>query len=256
MTEFIPIGKWLRADFDTLESTNDEAARLSNAESAFQQNIIVTAHRQLKGRGRRGRNWIGLKGNLFMSLLMPMADIAIGAFSLISAIALLKTIKQLSPKSQVLLKWPNDVLLYGGKVSGILVESGANNQVIIGIGVNIAAAPKGTDVPYKTTCLKEHNIDCSREEFISLYLNHFDEMLAVYKSFGMSKIVEIWQYYGYGIGQKISVRLSQKEITGIFKGLASDGTLLLQDDKEKIINIGAGEILNMPEIKGIYNEQV
>ncbi|MCX8507888.1 MAG: biotin--[acetyl-CoA-carboxylase] ligase, partial [Rhodobacteraceae bacterium] len=128
-----------------VDSTNSEAARLA---PGLTRPTWIMARRQTAARGRRGRVWISPAGNFAASLLMrPSGDAAQAALrSFIAALALADSLADLSgPRAHISLKWPNDVLLNGGKVAGILLESvgqGAGlGHLVIGIGVNLVAAP-------------------------------------------------------------------------------------------------------------------
>ena len=186
MTELTELKSWIWLDYDEVGSTNDEALRLSKNLTP-KQKLVITAHRQTKGRGRRGRNWISLDGNLFMSQLFNWPQKESGAMPFIASLSVLNTILKISPHAQVELKWPNDVLLNNCKVSGILLERGEKDAIVIGIGVNIKYAPDSNSLLYPTTSLQSDGIDCSYTDFLKLYLDEFDIQEVSHLSFCICK---------------------------------------------------------------------
>ncbi|MDX1581941.1 MAG: biotin--[acetyl-CoA-carboxylase] ligase, partial [Alphaproteobacteria bacterium] len=151
MPEPLPPGYTLKVH-ESLPSTNDEARRLAESESAG-HGTAVMALTQTAGRGRRGRSWVSEPGNLFFSLLLrpkrPVSEVA--TLSFVASLAVRDMLARWVDPDELSLKWPNDVLLSGRKVCGILLEgvSGAEglNGVIVGIGVNLRHAPENVIFP-------------------------------------------------------------------------------------------------------------
>lgn len=241
MAELTELKSWLWLDYTEVGSTNDEALRISK-DLLPEQKAVVTALRQTKGRGRRGRDWISLDGNLFMSQVFHWPLQESGAMPLIVSLAVLNTVLKLSPLARVELKWPNDVLLNNCKLSGILLERGEKNSIIIGTGINIKNYPDSSSLLYPSTSLLANGIDCNRKKFLKLYLNEFDKLLQVYASKGMSTIVSMWLKHAKGLGSQIVVRTQHNEFTGIFNGLDSDGILQLETNDGKVMSISAGDV--------------
>lgn len=241
MTELTELKSWIWLDYDEVGSTNDEALRLSKNLTP-KQKLVITAHRQTKGRGRRGRNWISLDGNLFMSQLFNWPQKESGAMPFIASLSVLNTILKISPHTHVELKWPNDVLLNNCKVSGILLERGEKDAIVIGIGVNIKYAPDSNSLLYPTTSLQSDGIDCSYTDFLKLYLDEFDNLLQLYTTKGMPVVVSQWLQHAKGIGFPITVHTAQNELHGVFKGVSSEGTLQLETLDGKVIDINAGDV--------------
>ena len=159
--------KWL--DYNELESTNDEALRLSENEDK----LIVTSKVQTKGKGRLGRKWESFDGNLFMSILMTWSMSENNALVFIISVALQQTVKKILPQANVKIKWPNDVLVNDKKISGILIEAGEQGKVVIGIGVNIKKSPQGENIIYPTTSLFEEGINIDRVDFMKNFIGSF-----------------------------------------------------------------------------------
>lgn len=240
MVDFLQLETWRWADYDELESTNDEALRLSAELPAAA--AVITAKRQTKGRGRRGRSWIGQPGNLFMSLLLPWPASESGALVFVVSLALLRTVRQFSPQADVCLKWPNDVLVGGRKISGILLEAASSGMMVAGVGVNIASAPEDENILYSVTSLREAGINCSRTEFLQVFLRKFNETCTAYHDEGMAKTAELWRKEARGIGAPITVRMPKTEERGILKGIDDSGLLLLETPAGIVKTISAGDV--------------
>ncbi|MBR1600724.1 MAG: biotin--[Alphaproteobacteria bacterium] len=220
---------WQILKFETLDSTNDKALELSTDASGC---YVVTAKTQTAGRGRRGRIWQSLQGNLFFSLLLEFDMKNIGELVIISAISLYQSVKQINPCADLLFKWPNDVLLNGAKVCGILLEKAAENYMIVGIGVNIEQSPKNNDLLYRATSLKEEGIDIKSEEFLTLYLHTFCNNINILKNKGFESLRLFWNKNAKGIGTKIEIHQEKGNLLGIFKGINEKAELLLEKNNE------------------------
>lgn len=230
---------WQWYDFDELGSTNDEAKKLS--EKLESQAFVVTSKNQTNGRGRRGRGWIGLSGNLFMSLGLECQLKDLGALTFITSLAILDVIKSLDPNSDVKLKWPNDVLLNDCKISGVLMEKGEGDYLIIGVGVNVVAAPKVEGLIYPTISLAEAGINTDRISFLEKYLEVFNHHLADWNTHGFKLIKDKWLLNAKGLDEDINVHMENCEKKGKFYGVDDNATLLLETPNG-IEKIYAGDV--------------
>lgn len=231
------VNSWKWLDYNELESTNDEALRLSSTEDK----LIVTSKVQTKGKGRLGRKWESFDGNLFMSILMTWSMSENNALVFIISVALQQTVKKILPQANVKIKWPNDVLVNDKKISGILIEVGEQGKVVIGIGVNIKKSPQDKNIIYPTTSLFEEGINIDRVDFMKKFISSFEEIKDVYLKEGMSEIVKIWQAEAKGIGEKIKIKLLNNEKTGIFQGVDNTGRIIL-DINGNIEAFNAGDV--------------
>ena len=239
------IDEWLWLSFDELSSTNDKALELCLEPPA--EKFVVTAARQTYGRGRRGRSWISLEGNLFMTQAIPLDISFIGDIVFMVSLSVLDTIKFISPNLDVQLKWPNDVLVEGCKISGILLEKAANGYIIAGTGINIKSSPSpDCHTIYKTSSLKDFNIKIDSIEFLKIYLKKFDDNFNLWQKRGFSAIKDIWLQHAKGLDEEITVNLENESKVGIFKGIDDKGALLLEQEG-KIIKIYAGDIFYTEE---------
>jgi BirA family biotin operon repressor/biotin-[acetyl-CoA-carboxylase] ligase len=239
-------------EYDTLESTNKLAFELA-LNNKINERHVITAKVQSKGRGRYDRIWESKAGNLYFSLLLrPKISIEkIPHFSLLAINALHLAVKKMIadyginlPQITLQNKWPNDLLLNGKKIAGMLLESSVNQQrvefIIIGIGLNLNCHP--AIARFAADNLKNFNVNINRKEALEIFLEQFDELYASYLTYGFAALRNLWLKSAYKLKEEISVGRDEKsKIKGIFDDLNKDGNLILQIDGKKIM-INAGEI--------------
>jgi BirA family transcriptional regulator, biotin operon repressor / biotin---[acetyl-CoA-carboxylase] ligase len=229
-----------------IDSTN-EACR-QRALQGEQAGLVIRADLQTKGRGRRGRDWVSPKGNLYTSILLQPARPAgeIATLGFVAVLALGDAVQAiLPPTTQVSHKWPNDLLLNGRKASGILLETqtaqGASPFVILGIGVNIVSHP--ADTPYPVTDLLANGAALiSPRELLDRLLAAFAAAYASWEQGGFAAIEPAWRRRAIGIGQPIEVRLQSGSLRGTFRDLDSDGALRLALPEGGERRISAGDV--------------
>ncbi len=240
-----PAGYGLK-EFDTIDSTNEEARRL--AQSGERGPLWITASEQTAGRGRRGRTWVSPRGNLSATLLInpgrPASDCAQLSFA--AALATSDTVSTLAPDAEVKVKWPNDVLADGGKIAGILLESASSggadpNWLVIGIGINLEAHPRDTEFP--ATSLPALGVAPPPPEDGLLHLAAaFAKWYDIWRADGFGPIRDAWLARAAGLGTRIRARLQNGECMGIFEGIDTDGALLLREAQDRVRAIAAGEV--------------
>ena len=226
---------------DVLESTNVEALRL--ARQGERGPLWITARRQTAGRGRRGRSWISEPGNLYATLLLtePGPIEHWPQLSFVAALATHDAIVEVAPDLAVLLaiKWPNDILLEGAKVAGVLIEGEASDAVAVGIGVNCANHPAATDYPAADLS----GAGTSPETLLGVLTVKMLGRLAQWNAgAGFSRIRADWLDRAAGLGQEIRVRLADRDVTGRFVALDPAGGLLLRSPAGDI-TIAAGDVI-------------
>jgi BirA family biotin operon repressor/biotin-[acetyl-CoA-carboxylase] ligase len=238
-----PAGYGLKS-CDELDSTNAEARRM--ADSGEQGPLWIIAARQTAGRGRRGRSWESATGNLAATLLIrptrPLTQWAQLSFA--AAIAAADMAAQLAPAAHIAVKWPNDILADGRKLAGILLEtagpSSTDQALAIGIGVNLAAHPDGTEFP--ATSLAALGVrPPPPEDALALLAAGFAGWYEVWRTDGFSPIRDAWLARAAGLGQRIRARLPDRERMGVFEGIDADGALLL-NEAGRTIAIAAGDV--------------
>jgi BirA family biotin operon repressor/biotin-[acetyl-CoA-carboxylase] ligase len=219
-------------EFDAIDSTNAEALRRAAAGECGP--LWITAARQTAGRGRAGRAWISARGALAATLLVEPAckPQALPELSLVAGIAAHEAVVGVVPpaaRRHVRLKWPNDVLLRGDKLCGILVEStviGDHLVAAIGVGVNVAAAPE-LGGRQATSLAASGYQDASSDLGINLAaaLAHW---LAVWDyGRGFQAIRTSWLERSVPLGELMTVNTGEERVAGAFAGLDSNGALLL-----------------------------
>jgi len=216
-------------------STNAHAMRLAfqGAEPA----LWVWAGRQTKGRGRLGRNWDSPVGNLYASVLLrPVCPPdAISGLPLLAGLAARETIATLADdpalSARLRLKWPNDLMLDGAKLGGVLIESavlaGGARAVVIGTGLNLAAAPAGLGRP--VACLREFGHAPDPAHALKALAAATARWLDVWADgAGFAHIRDAWLRHAAPLGALISVKLGAEQIEGRFAGLDETGALRLR----------------------------
>lgn len=225
------INQWTFVELERCESTNDEAKKYNSP-------VVVTAFAQTHGRGRRGRSWIGLEGNLFVSINMAFAPQLLSRMIIRIGLAVCQTIQFFAPQAEVKLKWPNDVLVNNKKVCGILLEKGQDEFWVVGIGVNLCSAPVIEGLVYPATSLKDEGVSCERYIFLQKMITVLDNLLAQ----DFETVKEIWLLNAKGLHQTIKVKDESFEIEGKFVGIDDDGILLIESENS-VKKIMVGDVL-------------
>ncbi len=231
--------------FDEIDSTNAEARR--RAEAGETGPLWLSAAVQTAGRGRRGRVWETVTGNLAATYLFttpkPPAEAAqvsfvaaLGAHDLAVNLGALAT-----------LKWPNDLLLDGRKSGGILVESGQRADglwIAVGIGINLAVAPvPAPDAAIVPTSFRAEGIEPpSPLDALAILDQAFLRWLAVWDTSGFPAIAAAWTERAHGLGQACTARLPAETVVGTAEGLDGDGALRLRLGDGTVRRITAGDV--------------
>ncbi|WP_421704615.1 biotin--[acetyl-CoA-carboxylase] ligase [Aliiroseovarius sp.] len=223
----------------SVDSTNAEAARIA---PTLMGPEWILAHEQTAGRGRRGRAWVNPPGNFMATLVMrpsePPAQVALRSF--VASLALFDAFVAATGRAQSFaLKWPNDVLMNGGKVAGILLESagmGAGvSHIAIGIGVNLVAAPPRDQVePGAVTpvsLMDETGARVTPEEFLDLLAPAYARWEHSFTTYGFAPIREAWLARAAKLGETITARTGATETQGVFETVDEEGNLVLSTPK-------------------------
>ena len=177
-----------------------------------------------------------------MLLEFPLKNL--GQLILVAGLSVAETVKQYAAAAKVQLKWPNDVLLNGAKVCGMLLEKGEGNYMVVGIGVNVAQSPQTGDMLYPTTSLKEAGIAVSAADFLDSYLRCF----AANEQLHAAELRQRWLQNVYGLGEKIVVRQENGQLCGYFAGIDENADLLLRNGDE-IKRVLAGDVFYIKDEK-------
>lgn len=230
---------------ERIASTSDEAKSLAAAGAPG--GTLVWARVQTAGRGRQGRVWVSPAGNLYASLILrPAVPVAVAAqLGFVAALAVCEACLAVAPEAAIAFKWPNDVLLAGRKLAGILLESrstaqGALDWLVLGIGINLATYP--VEVDHTATALAATGADICPETMLAALGEAFlDGYARWHEGAGFAAIRTAWLARAQGLGQPIRVRLPGATDEGLFAGLDNDGALLL-DNAAGRRRIAAGEV--------------
>jgi BirA family biotin operon repressor/biotin-[acetyl-CoA-carboxylase] ligase len=222
---------------DECESTNDIAKKL--AESGAPHGTWVSARKQGAGRGRLGRKWESVEGNLFLSIIVRMSPSERWSWvPMATAIAVAETLREFNPRFEVRIKWPNDLWIEGAKLGGILCEAigtKTDSFIVIGLGLNCVRAPEGLD--QRTVSLTEFlsrsgarvevTADEIRQPFISAILNIIEEL----KREGSGPLLARYnKHAALGFGTPIEWVSSGHQHVGTVEGVGESGELLVREN--------------------------
>ncbi|MEA3489674.1 MAG: biotin--[acetyl-CoA-carboxylase] ligase [Candidatus Omnitrophota bacterium] len=232
--------------YESITSTNDRAYEL--AEEGEPEGTVVVAETQTRGKGRVGRKWMSPKGDgIYMSLILrPDLEMdEIPAVTLISALAIIKSIKKLCGLSAGM-KWPNDVMIAGRKVCGILTEIKAQPDrvdfLILGIGINVNTSnrklpPEG--ISLKTGC--ERNID--RTELMKAVLEDLEEIYSQFKKESFNSLRDECKALSSILGKRVNVVEHHRSVRGMAVDIDEKGALIVRLDNGILQRVFSGDVV-------------
>lgn len=234
---------------ESVESTQKIAHRLSYEDAP--EGTVIIAEEQLSGRGRMDRKWHSPKyTGIWMSIILrpniplPKAP----QLTLLAAVAIVQAIEDLTGLLPDI-KWPNDILMNGKKVTGILTELEAEadriNSIIIGIGMNVNQTKE--DFPSElqeiaTSIRLEKGEKISRAELIKGIFINLEKLYLLYLEEGFFPIKLLWESYAISIGKKITARTLSHSIIGKAQGITDDGVLIIEDEHGKTHHVYSADI--------------
>lgn len=249
------------AAFDTIGSTNAEA--LARARAGDRGRLWIVSAHQSAGRGRRGKSWGTPVGNLAASVLL-IVDATPGVaatLGFVAGLALDEALRRIAPELSIAialdgmegkgrgdrlrLKWPNDVLLDGGKLAGILLEAEPAPEgtlaVVAGIGVNVAKAPD--DLPYPATALSALGAGASAADVFTALSDAWAGVERLWDGGrGFATIRGLWLDRAAGIGEEVVVRVGGDSLRGVFETIDGEGRLLIKGSDGVRRTVSAGEV--------------
>jgi BirA family transcriptional regulator, biotin operon repressor / biotin---[acetyl-CoA-carboxylase] ligase len=231
------------------DSTNTRAKELA-AQGAPEGTLII-AEKQTKGRGRRGRNWFSPSGGgIYFSLILRPA-ISPGEtprITLMTAVVLAETLISMM-KLKLRIKWPNDILVNGKKLAGILTEIStemdAVNYIVVGLGMNVNTRFENFPQEIKksaTSILIETGKQFPRVRFIQHYLKLYEKYYDMFKKNDFEPIMKRWKELADIIGKQIKVDVIGKTHIGKVIDVDNDGVLILKDDQGRLQRIFSGDV--------------
>lgn len=221
-----------------VERTGSTNADLLADQAAIEGDWLIALD-QVAGKGRQGRTWFSCPGNFYGSTLVELrsSDPAAQTLSLASGLALVEAIDAAVPGQGLLLKWPNDVLLLGKKLAGILLER-SGDRVAVGFGVNLAAAPTLPDRQGASLGGK-----VLPQAFAPLLASCFTRLLDLWRQSDAHLLAQAWLARAHPLGTQLSVHATGEETaSGRFDGIEPDGALRLRRDGGSLDVIRAGDV--------------
>lgn len=234
---------------ESVDSTQKIAHRLANEDAP--EGTVIIAEEQVLGRGRMDRKWHSPKyTGVWMSVILRpnIPPQKAPQLTLIAAVAVVQAIEEftnLTPQ----IKWPNDILINGKKVTGILTELQADadriTSIIIGIGINVNQQKE--DYPEElhniaTSLAIESGKKLQRAELVKILLSKLENLYALYLEKGFYPIKLLWESYAISIGKIITARTITGSIHGKAMGITEDGVLMIEDEKGKVHHVYSADI--------------
>jgi BirA family transcriptional regulator, biotin operon repressor / biotin---[acetyl-CoA-carboxylase] ligase len=248
-TSALPPG-YRRIAIDRVASTNDEARRFADAGAG--ERLVVTGEVQTAGRGRQGRAWVSPHGNLYSSFLLRPAvkPAQAGEFGFGVSVAVAETVERLAPGQTATCKWPNDVLVAGRKIAGILLESRGTpdtlDWLIVGIGVNVAEFPE--DSAWPATSIAALGGAAEVERALETLAARLDHWYRLWLAEGFTPLRQAWLARAHALGETLKIKRNGDEREGKFAGLDPSGALVLEvaDGRRETISYGEIAIREQP----------
>ena len=234
--------------FRKVFSTNSIAKFLAN--HSADEGTVLISEIQTKARGRSGKKWEAPDGGVWMSLILrPNVPTArIGLITLATGVAIAKSIRSLGVDAKI--KWPNDVLIHGKKISGVLTEVNATfneiDWIVVGIGIdsNLKLEDFSEDIRIGTTTLTEElpsKVD--ENELIAIFLNEFEKVYQLYKDGEIETILKDWRDLADTIGKYVNITQTGGKITqGYVVGINHEGSLIIERQDGTLEKIISGEL--------------
>ena len=229
-----------------LESTNDAAWDLLAAGAP--KGTVIVAGVQIRGRGRAGRTWHQAPGRgLALSVLMSAGErVPLNLVPLLAGLGLAEGLESLSVTAE--LKWPNDLLIAGRKVAGVLCESrsgpGPGRAVVIGAGVNVGEGPGdfSPEIAGSATSLRIEGHDLGREEVAAAILNRLERLWTLAEEQGGAPVLDGWRRRATCWGRRVAVATPSGRLAGVAEDLDAEGRLVLRLDAGDRAALVAGDL--------------
>ena len=217
-----------------------------------EEGTVLVASRQEGGRGRRGRVWVSAVGNVHLTYAtystLPLSQAA--QLSFVACVAIGEELCALIPPTEILAyKWPNDILLNGKKVGGLLLEAltlpeKGKTAYLIGCGLNLKSSPEETRFP--ATSFEKEGVYLSIQDTVHSVASSLDRYISLWKKEGFVPIHQLWMKRAARLGQTITFDCDEKTFTGTFEGITEEGLLILRSSQGRLELI-AGDILDKVE---------
>lgn len=218
--------------YEACDSTN---IRIKEMAQEVRDNTICISDLQTKGRGRKDRSWLSRPGAgaWFSCLVKPSFEMSAETASGLVFVAALSTAKALKKLTgaDIKIKWPNDIVLNGRKICGIMCEMRAKNMsldfAVVGIGVNLIGRSFPPDLPYASSIEKETDLSICAMDFLKAFLTEYKMDRKAWEAFGLQIILDQIKPLSATIGQTVKAISDHESIEGLAKDILSDGSLLI-----------------------------
>lgn len=227
-------------------STNEDAKKL--AQQGAPHGTLVLAEKQEKGKGRLKRPWISPQGGIWLSIILrpDLSPEQAPKLTMLSAVAVADVIRE-GIDLEAFIKWPNDILIEGKKVCGILTEMSAEidmvNYVIIGIGINVNNTAFPQELENKSTSLKLSKGEIiPRADFLAAVLEKFEYYYKVFEARGFEEVLKKWRLLCGNLGKPVRIFGRNDSFEGVALDIDEDGALLVKKDDGSVIRVLSGDV--------------
>lgn len=229
---------WRISRFPILASTNDLALDWMRSGRATAGDVLVTEE-QLSGRGRPGRVWHSPKGALLMTAVLPFIPERVGWTSLAAGVAVASAARDLGAPAGV--KWPNDVVLNGRKLAGVLAETSVPQLVAIGIGMNVSnPLPDDPELANRSARLADTVPDADVEIVLNRVLARLASCWELLRASDLTPLRSAWEGLDTTAGRRL--RWSERGVTGVAEGVNEHGALILRTTEGRLVTAAVGEV--------------
>ena len=232
----------------SVTSTMDLARQ--EAEGSAPDGTLVVADEQTQGQGRRGRRWVSPPGgNIYATIILRPGRWDIRSLGMVAPLAVCEAVDAVADVRSVI-KWPNDLLIEGRKIGGVLIDTRLSGEeveyALVGVGINVNFDPSQHDEirEMATSLASEVGRELSREELLAAFLNRFERLYLAARS--DESVYEAWKARLETLGRRVEVRLGDRIEEGIAEDVDADGNLLLRREDNSIVVLTAGDVTLQP----------
>ena len=231
---------------EEVHSTNDEARRLSGL--GEKEGTVVVASSQVKGRGRLGRRWISPPGGIYLSIILKpyISASRLSIITLLSSVAVVRTIRGLT-KLDTSVKWPNDIVICGKKVGGVLCEA-IKSTIIVGIGINLNTSISlfPSSLKKQVTSIKfELGSNMNSDSVIKILLEEIDKLYRDFLHHKQDEIISEWSALSQTLGNRVRIETTKGVISGHAERIGNRGELLVRGYDGKIKKVYSGDAIKV-----------
>jgi len=221
-------------------STNSDL--IERAEQGAPEGLWLRAKTQAAGRGRNARDWVSPEGNIYTSTIVRLGpnDPPATTLAFVAAVALYDSIYHYVPREDLMIKWPNDIVINHAKICGILLER-SDDAVIMGAGVNLVDSP--TNIDRKATSIRELGFaPPTPDDFMQILVDNFALWLKRWRDVGFANVRQYWLLKAHPQGQAMQFKDGNSVVVGQFDGLDNDGACIIKGTDGQSYLVHAGDV--------------